>query len=104
MSRPVVLRVVCDRCGNAVVGETRRGEREFEYQPRWVPDSDSWRRRAGDRIEWSDWWPLTGPPPSHHLTVDCRRHGVLTFDAEEATLAARRGSPAKPATIAAVPQ
>lgn len=98
----VVLRIVCARCGNAVVGTAKRGERYFEYEPRWTPDPSYTPRSAGDVTENDRWW-LTGPGPKYAVTVDCRRHGLLTFDADKAVEAAQNGTPEKPATIPAHP-
>lgn len=95
----VVLRVVCDRCGNAEVGTARRGAKWIEYEPTWVPDTST--ERAAGTVIWSDRWPLIGPGPAYAVTVDCRRHGLLTFDAAEATRAAQRGTAGQPATIPA---
>ena len=98
----VVLRVVCDRCGNVVVGTAERGERYFFYEPRWRPDTSYTRRSAGT-VNYSERWWLTGPGPKYAVTVDCRRHGLLTFDADKAVEAAQSGTPWSPATIRAYP-
>lgn len=95
-----MLRVVCHHCGNPEVGTAYRRQDWFFYEPRWRPVNSA---IESDRLlVYSRRWPLSGPVAEENLTVDCRRHGVLSFNVQVAIEAARVGSVSYPSVVRAV--